>query len=182
MIVFRKVVSGHVGVGDERIWSEFCLSIVKGLSKNMRHCPKELISTLLAISVEAAKKPWAKQPDTALGCVLSFFSLQIITPAIVNPYKSGIIVSELSTETLKHFAGIGKCFQAWANEFQAQGERAGASPLGAGARAVRELCEKVMAIAKPQKQLVTYEPCTTDKKEKMAPVLKAFEAYCEERK
>ncbi len=182
MEVFRKVVSGHTGVGDERTWSEFCLSIVKGLSKNLKQCPKELVSTLLAISVEAAKKPWARQADTALACALSFFSLQIVTPAIVNPYKSGIVVSELSVEILKHFAGIGKCFQTWANEFQAQQGEEQKAPLGEGPKAVRRLCEKVMAISNLQKQQVTYEPDTTGKSDRVGALLKAFEVYCEEKK
>jgi hypothetical protein len=145
----------------------------------MRQCPKELVTAMLVISAEATKKPWAKQPDTALACALAFFSLQIITPAIVNPYKSGIIVTELSVDILKHFARIGKCFQTWSNEFQAHVAEP-TLPIGEGARAVKRLCENIMTIPNPEKQRVTYEPPEGDKKTDL--VIHAFELYCKEKK
>jgi hypothetical protein len=40
----------------------------------------------------------------------------VITPSIVSPSKTGLVLAELDLESLKVFAGIGKSLQQWANK------------------------------------------------------------------
>ncbi len=174
--VFRKVVSGHVGIADERVIEGFCMSIVKGLRKSSSNCPPELLVVLNEITLEASNLPWARCPGAASACALSFLSLQIITPVIVNPRKSEIVLAELSIETLQVFARLGKCFQSWANEFQMHGV---AEPeLTGGALAVRKLFEYV--VGKSAKQLKSNKPSVDgDIEERILQVSADLKAFAE---